>query len=61
MKHPANHIDPSIVESVLNELVQRGVLVQTLEETREGQPIRTTRLDRSNPEVTEALTQGMPS
>jgi uncharacterized LabA/DUF88 family protein len=61
VKHPANHIDPSIVESVLNELVQRGVLVQTLEETREGQPIRTTRLDRSNPEVAEALGEGMPS
>lgn len=55
VKHPANHIDPSIVESVMNQLVERGVLVQSLEETREGQPIRTTRLDRSNPLVAEAV------
>lgn len=56
LKHPANRIDPGIVEAVMNQLVERGVLIQSLEETREGQPIRTTRLDRSNPAVIEATT-----
>lgn len=55
VRHPANRLDPSIVDVVMNRLVERGVLVQAFEETREGNPIRTTRLDRAHPEVVEAL------
>ncbi len=58
VRHPANRLDPGIVDVVMNRLVERGVLVQALEETREGNPIRTTRLDRTHPEVVEALASG---
>lgn len=59
VRHPANRIDPAIVDVVMNRLVERGVLVQGYEETREGNPIRTTRLDRHHPEVQDALGSGL--
>ncbi|HRC62732.1 MAG TPA: hypothetical protein PLX85_05855, partial [Dehalococcoidia bacterium] len=58
VRHPANRIDPAIVDVVMNRLVERGVLFQAYEETREGNPIRTTRLDRDHPEVQDALGSG---
>lgn len=55
LRHPANRIDAGIVDAMLNALVERGILLQSLEQTREGATVRTTRLDREHPEVQAIL------
>lgn len=55
LKHPSNQLDAGLVESTMNRLVERGILLQTFEETQDGREIRTTRLDRSNPVVQEMM------
>ena len=58
LRHPANHIDAGIVDAMMNRFVERGILVQAIEETRDGLSIRTTRLDRDHPEVRQVLDAG---
>jgi uncharacterized LabA/DUF88 family protein len=57
LRHPDNAttIDPRMVEGVLADMVDRGILRQAEETTPEGKAVRTTRLDRAHPEVQAAI------
>lgn len=57
LKHDRNHglIPPELVEGKLSEFKERGLLRQEMTLGSNGEPVRTTSLDRFHPMVQEAL------
>jgi hypothetical protein len=57
--HPRNEnvIRPQVIQPVLTELVNQGILVQSKAMTPDGHELTTTQLDRLHPLVTVALQQ----
>lgn len=51
----AHVISPQVAQSKLNELVQRGILVQDVVEGNAGTPVRVTQLNRNDDLVKQAL------